>query len=371
MKTFLILTASYGEGHNTAARNIRAGIEAVAGDRARAKVVDPMETYGAMNDWCKKAYLLMINRAPKLWAGIYRLIDRSDAVKEGFARLAPLHRELAALIAAEKPDAIIATYPFYNLFLRQLYPEGTPRPFAQVTVVTDSITINSIWHYAGSDAYLVPNADTAAVLRQQGVPPEKTHTLGFPVSLRFADRGPLQTPPGPGERWKVLYVINSGKSDAPALVEALLKIDTIDLTITAGRDASLKKTLETIVARSGRTAEVLGWTDRLPELMCRSHLVISKAGGATVQETLAARVPLLITQIVPGQEEGNAQLLLQHQCGVLAPSVQAIPQIVADTFADGGARWQEQVTRMDRIRFPDASREIARFLLSLNPPAAS
>ena len=39
------------------------------------------------------------------------------------------------------------------------------------------------------------------------------------------------------------------------------------------------------------------------------HLVISKAGGATVQEAIAARCPMIVNQVIPGQEEGNARLI--------------------------------------------------------------
>ena len=46
----------------------------------------------------------------------------------------------------------------------------------------------------------------------------------------------------------------------------------------------------------------------MPELMMSNHLVISKAGSAIVQEAIAARCPMIINQVIPGQEEGNAEL---------------------------------------------------------------
>ena len=52
--------------------------------------------------------------------------------------------------------------------------------------------------------------------------------------------------------------------------------------------------------------------------MLESHLLISKAGGATVQETIAASCPMIINQIVPGQEAGNAQLIRETRSGVIA-----------------------------------------------------
>ena len=48
------------------------------------------------------------------------------------------------------------------------------------------------------------------------------------------------------------------------------------------------------------------------------HVVVSKAGGATTQEAVAARCPMIVNQVVPGQEEGNCELLLRHGAGALA-----------------------------------------------------
>ena len=59
----------------------------------------------------------------------------------------------------------------------------------------------------------------------------------------------------------------------------------------------------------GERASHLGWTNQMPELMMSHHLVISKAGGATVQEAIAARCPMIVNQVIPGQEEGNAELI--------------------------------------------------------------
>jgi len=364
MKKILILTAGYGEGHNTAARNIGAGIEAVAGGRVEARVLDPLSTtYGWVDRWATKCYVATINHLPSLWAAVYRFIDSCSA--EYAVPMNRLRAAMKALLEAEQPDAVVSTHPIYNFALKGIARDGRKRRFAQVTAITDSISVNSVWHRFGSDAYIVANEDTAAVLRKRRVPAEKIHVIGFPVSLRFADREPVRIPPPPGGRWRVLHVINSGKRDAPSLVRRLLQFDEIDLKITVGRDELLRKAIEEVVAQSDRKAEVFGWTDRMPDLICDSHLLISKAGGATVQEALAARTPMVMTQVVPGQEEGNARLLLQHRCGIMADSSDRIVAAVRAAFANDGALWGEWCANIDGLRRPNAAREIAQFILSL------
>src|SRR6185369_7269970 len=96
------------------------------------------------------------------------------------------------------------------------------------------------------------------------------------------------------------------------------------LTVTVGRDENLRTAVEDVRLETGREFEIVGWSDQLPRLMLESHLLISKAGGATVQEAIAAGLPMIISQIVPGQEEGNARLLIENDCGVLAETPEEI-----------------------------------------------
>ena len=79
-------------------------------------------------------------------------------------------------------------------------------------------------------------------------------------------------------------MINAGKDRAPAVVERLIRLDGIHLTVTVGRDETLRARIEQIARDAGREIEIHGWTDRMPELVMSHHILIGKAGGATVQE---------------------------------------------------------------------------------------
>jgi len=103
----------------------------------------------------------------------------------------------------------------------------------------------------------------------------------------------------------------------------------------------------------------------MPQLMAENHLLISKAGGATVQETLAAGTPMIITQVVPGQEEGNARLIINKEAGALATTPLEILATTQRAFADGAQewlRWQRAAASLSR---PNAADETASFVLSL------
>jgi processive 1,2-diacylglycerol beta-glucosyltransferase len=101
----------------------------------------------------------------------------------------------------------------------------------------------------------------------------------------------------------------------------------------------------------------------MPELLMRNHLLIGKAGGAAVQEAIAARTPMLITSVVPGQEEGNAQLLTESGCAAICDTPAKISGAVATLFRDGAALWHSWETAIAKLSRPDAARGIASEIL--------
>jgi processive 1,2-diacylglycerol beta-glucosyltransferase len=369
MKKILIFTAGFGEGHNTAARNIRDALEHIAPDEAKVEVLDLFDTcYGKLNDWVRKAYITAINRTPRVWGKIYNVIDGTQFVESNMAILTKMKRAMSDVLADLEPDVVVSTYPIYNYVIDAIYAEGRPKSFSQITVITDSITVNSIWYRCTSDYFLVANEDTANVLRKAGVPEPQIRIFGFPVTYRFAEMPDNRYRDGNKDPRRVLYLINSGKKEAPALVRRLCKRTDLQLTITVGRDRTLRKEIESESKSPVHPVEILGWSNRMPELLMSHHLVITKAGGATVQEAIAARTPVIISQVVPGQEEGNARLIVENECGCLAPDPEAILEALDSAFRQGEERLQTWVTNIAKLSKPDASLQIARFLLELASP---
>lgn len=363
MKKILILTAGFGEGHNAAARNLRDAIELVS-EEAKVEVLDLFETsYGAWNTAAKKAYLNMVRFAPAVWSGVYSLLDKSTFVSERLGGFTRLQDALSDILRQAQPDCVISTYPVYAHIIRELYREQAERPFPFITVVTDSITVNSAWFSAPSDCFCVPNEPTAEVMRRAGVPEEKIKVLGFPVSPIFAEPAPELAVPGHGERWRILYLINTGKKKAGKIIDRLLEREDVELTISVGRDAELKTELAERTRPHIDRVNLLGWTSQMPQLMRSHHLIISKAGGATVQEAIAARTPLLINQVIPGQEEGNAQLVKQAGYGAVLDGKRELLGQLDYALEVNGHLWRVWRENLRRGSRPDAALRLAEFVL--------
>src|SRR5471032_2905901 len=270
----------------------------------------------------------------------------------GFTRL---QNTLEKVLAETQPDCVVSCYPVYAHVLKKIYGDGE-RPFRFITVVTDSITVNSAWYRAPSDIFCVANDETAEVLKKNGVPAKQIKALGFPVSPVFANSKLPELPPPVGdEPRRVLYIINTGKKKAGKAIDRLIELDNVHLTITAGRDPELRAQLIDRTRDRADRVRVLGWTNQIPELMLSHHLVISKAGGATVQEAIAARCPMIINQVIPGQEEGNAQLIFNLKLGAVAARNREVPELVEDAFKHKAELWQQWRKNLARISQPDAS----------------
>ena len=365
MKKVLILTAGFGEGHNAAARNLRDALEFVS-DEVRVEVLDLFESsYGSMNTLAKRAYLNMVQYAPKLWGGVYSLLDNSKFVENRLGGFTKLKNALADILHETQPDCVVSTYPVYAHVIQELFRDYAQRPFTFITVVTDAITVNSAWYSAPSDFFCVANEPTAEVMKKAGVPAGKIRALGFPVSLQFTEEPaqPLRLPLGEEPR-KILYVIGTGKKKAGKVIERLLAIPGTELTITCGRDAELKAELIERTSEFAGRVHVLGWTNQMPKLLLTHHVVISKAGGAITQEAIAGRCPMIVNQVIPGQEEGNAQLISEYKLGAVVERNREVPELIEEAFANKAKLWQEWRKNLVKISRPDAALTLAELVLT-------
>jgi processive 1,2-diacylglycerol beta-glucosyltransferase len=100
-------------------------------------------------------------------------------------------------------------------------------------------------------------------------------------------------------------------------------------------------------------------------MLHESHLLIGKAGGATVQETIAAGCPVIINHVVSGQEEGNARLIVETNSGVIALSPAEVVAQVQLAFADDAKQWRQWAANISNLSRPRAALDIAEFLLSI------
>lgn len=360
MARVLVLTTSMGEGHNTAARNIRDAL--IAEGNEDVLLTDPYtRTNQVINKLAQKGYNTAINSYPKAWKVIFELLSKKGVV-EG---MSPMFLELTTamndLIEEYRPDVIVSTYPVFAFLLGKIRKKTPEANVPYFTVITDSTQINSAWFRWPSEGWIVADQQTADVLTHEGIDPAKVHIFGFPVSKSFDALQPAPEPDGEG--WKVILFPGGRLSHTIETLAALGEIQNLSVTVITGRRRSIFRSLQD--AGLPRRGDLVGWTDEMPKLMSTHHIFVGKAGGATVQEAIAAQIPFLVSHVVPGQEEGNISLIEQTGIGALAVGTpQRLVGLVRGMQANGGAIWKACRANLAALAKPSASRQIARYVLS-------
>src|ERR1051325_5439090 len=107
-KKILILTAGFGEGHNSAARGVRDGLARIASDQSTVELRDLFaEAYGGINELVRRSYLALVNSAPGAWGFVYRWLDRKTDYSTEFRRLKRLKAQFAPLLNSFQPDIVV------------------------------------------------------------------------------------------------------------------------------------------------------------------------------------------------------------------------------------------------------------------------
>jgi len=270
---------------------------------------------------------------------------------------------LSEELRKHQPKAVVSSYPLYPYFLERIFQSGVPK-IPVITVVTDSIEINAAWRKAPTDFWLVTDSRTRESLIRQGLPETKLIETGFPVNPHFADLEPISADDSLSP-FKVLYFPTAKKPHVRRAAREILEANSsIHLTIILGRNfRKLYSRAKEIKDRYPDRVPIKGWTKKVPELLTSHHVVVGKAGGATVHESLAAACPMLIHHLVPGQEEGNLDLLHHINGGHLADTPGALTSHLMEMLADNAASWRKMKRDMARHARPNSAHIAANFIM--------
>ena len=301
----LILTGKFGMGHWSAALSIQEQLER---EGHQAQVVDFFayalpETAPALY----RGFNLLVTYG----GGIYNLFHRMKRNAEGEVPLASqFTRRLAGLLAVTRPDVVVSTHPVCSGVVARYKAERTSA-LPLVTCVTD-ITSHSEWIHPGTARYLVAGEDVKTALVRKGVDAERVTVTGIPVWAQFSSE--LRRMDGPRQ----LLIMGGGLGLMPrkdSFYEALNALPGVHTTILTGKNQKLYDRL----AGKYENIEVVAFTDRVYEYMGRAHLMLSKPGGITTFEAIAAQLPMLAWEPFLEQERENARFLVAHGLGRVVP----------------------------------------------------
>ena len=351
-KRLLVLSIGYGQGHHSAGAAI-AEYYLSAGWEAR--MVDACsEACPFLFRLTQKFYRFCVRRAPWLWGVTYSLTDTADwaeLVRNPF--FAPVVQRVSDVLQEYQPDLIICTYPLFAYMLDVLR-QSVP----YVVLVTDAQEISRPWMLSQAGLVTVPDDESFRMVSERyGLECGTVVAAGFPVLQAFTPSAGRAAPDESSLR--VLYGAYRRPGGVVADVEALLQeFPQMKLTVLAGQHEKRLLKIFAPYCRSGRLT-VLRETSDMPSLLPENHFYIGKAGAATMFECYAANVPAIVNFTLPGQEQGNLQLLLQDGAGCHVESTSHLVQVLRKLLADDAAGWHTLCVAMRHAQRNGAAANIA------------
>jgi processive 1,2-diacylglycerol beta-glucosyltransferase len=354
----LILSVSAGAGHVRAAQALEAAA-AAANPPLRATHIDLLSLVPKeFRALYAEQYIKLVDRLPQLWSYLYARTDRTTrhSLIGGLKRAAEKFntRKLHAEIERLRPDFILCTHflPAELLSRRKAKGEALPPLWVQVT----DFDVHALWVHPHVDRYCVASDEVAFRLADRGVPRAKISVTGIPVMPQFCaplHRGECGAGLGlaPDRFTVALMAGGAGVGSIDELAGRLLRAtDELQVVALAGRNGELLARLRKLAKLHPDRLFPLGFTTTVERVMGAADLVITKPGGLTVSECLATRKPMLLVSPIPGQEERNADYLLEAGAAIKAAD--------AATLEFKLARLLSEPARLRAMG--DAARRIAR-----------
>jgi processive 1,2-diacylglycerol beta-glucosyltransferase len=354
----LVLTAPVGDGHLSAARTLAEDITTLRPD-ASVVIVDALAELPRPLSWLfRDAYRWQLRAAPWLFAVLFGALRRSRVMRAASRWLVSLTCSRSILRAARGADAdvVVSTWPVTTTILGCLRLRGKLRSPVCATI-TDFAGLE-LWADRGVDLHVVmhpalvePVERLAGSGSVEAVAPLVGAEFLVPCDRRAARRA-LGLP----NDGRVVLVSGGGwgVGDLESAVRGALELPGTFVICLAGRDEGTRLRLETAFDGDPRVS-VLGFTDRMSELLAAADVLVHSTGGVTCLEAMARGCRIVAYRPPPGHSP-----LLAREMSRLGLLVHARSPVELRTALSGGVQPPS----------PVAAVAAARRVLELRPRVA-
>ena len=374
-KRVLIISASAGTGHVRAGQALE---KAFAGDErvAAVKHADALDfTTAIFREFYSTLYMKLVRSAPDVLGWVYKASDepwKGDDLRLQLDRLNT--RPLVKFIREFDPEITVCTHFMPAGIISHLLAKRELATHHSI-VVTD-LDCHAMWLSRIFHRYFVAIDETKAHLEALGLPGERITVSGIPIDPIFAepiDRAAVRAQFGlhPEKATLLLSAGALGVGPTEFVVERLQKLQTdVQTIVICGKSDELRERLAAKIGAGNSRFHLLGYTDRMHDLMKISDLFIGKPGGLTTSEALACGLPMAIISPIPGQEERNTDHLLEEGAAIKFNELTTIPFKI-DRLLGDGARLAAMRQCAFALGRPHAARTIAATLLDDQLPAVA
>jgi processive 1,2-diacylglycerol beta-glucosyltransferase len=345
MRRILIISASSGSGHTIAARAIEQSLEKLRTLDSDFEVthIDLLQFSTALYKIVyRDVYLLLAKKQPMLYGYIFATSDRLHREKKpDFMRrfMDTINAiKFTSFLRGTGWDVIVSTHFLSSQIIGDL--KRRKRLDVPLLTVTTDFGLHAYWIVPQCEHYVVANEASRAHLAASGIPPERVNVLGIPVLPAFAEHKPraaLLRKHGLRPDLPVVLLLSGGFGVGPIerVIGDLVRVAApFQLVAVAGKNKKLHRDMQGMAGALPYPLLPVGFTEAMDEFMRMADIVISKPGGLTTAESLACGLPMLVLNPIPGQEDMNSDMLLEHGAGIKAAHLVDVPYQLESVLAN-------------------------------------
>lgn len=323
-KRILILTADTGMGHRSTANAIQGALQEQHGGACSVDIVNPMD-HPAASPLLRNSqadYDRLVRDNPNAYKFGYQAINEpiTNELMES-ALTVMLFQAVRDILKQYRPDVIVNTNENYLAPLDAVFAITRNR-IPLLTVVTDLATLHRTWFHEVSDACCVPTQLAYDLGLEYGLSGDKMRLTGLPVNPQFAlerrDKALIRQELGWQPQQTTLLAVGSSRvNNLPQILNVLNHSGLhLQLIVACGGSEALYQHFTSMDWHIDH--HIYHFVDNMPTFMHAADAVIGKAGGLFVTEALACGLPILLVDMIQGQETGNADYVIANKAGDFA-----------------------------------------------------
>ncbi len=364
----LFLSISAGGGHMKAAEALKSHIE----ERypgSRTIVVDSLRYINPIVDkLIIGSYINTLKNTPRIYGKLYEIAESDDNLSDVSTTVNRiLSYKIRRLIREFVPDLVVCTHPFPLQMAANLKRQSLVRS-QLVTILTD-FTAHPFWLHNEVDAYTVAHPGMKFEMIKRGISEDIIHPVGIPITKGFLkdyDKTEIRKELELEDITTVLIMGGSlGFGDIKETFQALLNSrKELQLIVVAGKNQKIIKQVKKYASNTEKPVKIYSYTDKIPELMSASDLIITKPGGLTVSEALVKNLPMILISPIPGQEEKNARFLQNSGVAARIYPKQNVEEVLFQVL-DNPLRIRQMNEMAQHLARPNAAEDIGKVFQSL------
>lgn len=310
MADILILTASFGMGHNSVSNALKEQIEALNND-TEIVIADILEIVNPkVKEFSSKIYCGLTENHPLVYNKFYdiKVNNENNIIDRFFCNLC--YKKYHEYMEIVRPKVIISTFPLCSCIVSKIKEEYNAN-VKLITVITDVVD-SWEWIYKGTNMYLVPTDEIKNRLINKGINKNIIIVTGIPVKEGFLNKNMNFSV----KEKNTILIVLSGIDNVSE--DIFYKLDNnsniFKIVVVTGRNKKLFKKLSNCAFSN---IKVYGYVDNLNQMMDEALFIVTKPGGVTIFEAINKELPLIIFNSNVGQEKGNIDFIKQNKVGII------------------------------------------------------